>query len=91
MAGTLPIKNANNLKIYFNNSSKYACQLTRPLKFKRFPQSQARKKSHGQRQLSSTRTTKPPRNQASKRPVIPFKGEVMNQIGENKKKQRNIE
>jgi hypothetical protein len=63
MAGTLPIKNANNLKIYFNNSSKYACQLTKPLKFKRFPQSQARKKlsRHGLTfSLWDNQTTKEP-------------------------------
>jgi hypothetical protein len=73
MAGTLPIKNANNLKIYFNNSSKYACQLTKPLKFKRFPQSQARNKSHGQRQLSTHETSETLGSQAPKRPVIPYR------------------
>jgi hypothetical protein len=73
MDGALPIKNANNLKIYFNNSSEYACQPTKPLKFKRFPQSQARGKSQGQRQLSAHGTTKPPRNQASEPLELPYK------------------
>ncbi len=82
MAGILPTKNANNLKIYFNNSEKYAWPPAKPFKTRHSPQSQAREKSCGQRQLSSTRTTKPPRCQSSEPLVIPIKGEVMQWSGE---------
>jgi hypothetical protein len=48
-------------------------------------------KSHGQRQLSSTRETKPLGSQASKPLVIPIKGEVIQLSGENKQKQRSMD
>ncbi len=67
-------KIASKICQYLKNKFQlYACQPTKPLKFKRFPQSQARGKSHGQRQLSTHETSKPPRCQTSKRPVIPYK------------------
>jgi hypothetical protein len=49
------------------------------------------KKSHAKATLSSPRESKPPRNQAIASLVTPIKGGVMNQIGENKKKQRNMD
>jgi hypothetical protein len=48
-------------------------------------------KSHGHRQLSTHETSKPPRCQASERLELTYKGELMNQIGEKKQKQMDIE
>jgi len=72
MAGTLPTKNNNNLKLFLSNS---VDSLRNTLKQGISRNPQAMKKSCGQRQLSATRTIKPPGNQSSKRQVIPFERE----------------
>jgi hypothetical protein len=80
---------ANNICQYLKNKFQlYACQLTKPLISKRFPQSHAMKKSCGQRQLPTHGTTKPPRNQTFKRLVIPYK---VGDEGKRREKQKQRE
>jgi hypothetical protein len=84
----LPAKFANNLKINFNFMLDHSLN---PLNQGISRNHKPRENFHAKATLSTTRETKPPRNQASERLELPYKGEVMNQIGENKQKQRNIE
>jgi hypothetical protein len=88
MAGTLPIKNANNLKI---NSSNSVDKLSNPLNSSVSLNHRRRSKSRGQGKLSAHEAIKPPRSQASKRPEIPLKGEGDSIKRREKQKQRNIE
>ena len=68
----LPAKFANISKI---NSSNSVDSLRNPLFPSISTQSQAKSKSHGQRQLSAHETSETPRNQASERLELPLKGD----------------